>query len=172
MPAANHVAVVDKDTEKTIAFWPLDSVARGNFPMALDEENRLLYIAFRRPGRLAVLELKKGKVIANIEISSDADDLFYSPRHRRAYITCGEGFVDVVEKLAGDKYKVVGKYPTAPGARTSLYIPELDRLLVAVPRRGEQSAEIRVYKPTQEEAPIPHLPNPKEATSTKPKSSK
>jgi len=116
--------------------------------------------------------LKKGKIIANIEISDDADDLFYSPRHRRAYITCGEGFVDVVDKQAGDKFKLIGKYPTARGARTSLYIPEMDRLLVAVPRRGEQSAEIRVYKPTQEEAPKPHLPDPKEATSTKPKPSK
>jgi len=48
---ANHVAVVDKDTEKTVTTWPLDSVgARGNFPMALDEETRLLYVAFRRRG--------------------------------------------------------------------------------------------------------------------------
>jgi hypothetical protein len=36
---------------------------------------------------------------------------------------------------------------TAPGARTSLWVPELDRLLVAVPRDGGRDAEIRVYQP-------------------------
>jgi hypothetical protein len=34
---------------------------------------------------------------------------------------------------------------TAPGARTSLFVPEQSRLYLAVPHRGGQRAEIRVY---------------------------
>jgi hypothetical protein len=35
--------------------------------------------------------------------------------------------------------------PTAPGARTSLFVPQLDRFYLAVPRRGDRAAEMRIY---------------------------
>ena len=35
----------------------------------------------------------------------------------------------------------------APGARTSFFDAAHDRLFVAVPKRGAQSAEIRVFEP-------------------------
>jgi hypothetical protein len=35
---------------------------------------------------------------------------------------------------------------TAAGARTSLFVAEQDRLYLAVPHRGDQRAEIRVYE--------------------------
>jgi hypothetical protein len=34
---------------------------------------------------------------------------------------------------------------TAPGARTGLFVPALNRLFVAVPHRGLQSAKVLVY---------------------------
>jgi len=35
---------------------------------------------------------------------------------------------------------------TAAGARTSLFVPTLARLYLAVPHRGTQKAEIRIYE--------------------------
>ena len=35
---------------------------------------------------------------------------------------------------------------TAAGARTSLFVPDQGRLYVAVPHRGSQKAEVRVYE--------------------------
>jgi hypothetical protein len=35
-----------------------------------------------------------------------------------------------------------------PGARTSLFVPELDRLLLAVRAEAEQPASIWVFRPT------------------------
>jgi hypothetical protein len=35
---------------------------------------------------------------------------------------------------------------TAAGARTSLFVPEQARLYLAVPHRGGQNAEIRIYE--------------------------
>jgi hypothetical protein len=35
---------------------------------------------------------------------------------------------------------------TAPGARTGLLAPELNRLYVAAPKKGDQSAKILVYQ--------------------------
>jgi hypothetical protein len=36
--------------------------------------------------------------------------------------------------------------PTAAGARTSLFVPELSRLYLAAPHRDGQEAEIRVHQ--------------------------
>jgi hypothetical protein len=35
---------------------------------------------------------------------------------------------------------------TAAGARTGLFVPALHRLFLAVPHRGAQAAEVRVYE--------------------------
>jgi hypothetical protein len=44
-----------------------------------------------------------------------------------------------------DDAAAIDRIPTAPGARTALFVPELSRLYVAVPHRGSQAAEIRGY---------------------------
>lgn len=63
------------------------------------------------------------------------------------YLTCGAGYIDVVTQLASDRYGTVTRVPMAQGARTSLWVPELDCLFVAVPHNGNQRAEIRIYEP-------------------------
>jgi hypothetical protein len=40
----------------------------------------------------------------------------------------------------------VAHLATAAGARTSLYVADLSRLYLAVPHRGAQTAEIRIYE--------------------------
>jgi hypothetical protein len=58
----------------------------------------------------------------------------------------GEGFVEVHQKEQNDHFSQLAKIPTAPGARTALFVPAMDRLFVAVPKRGSQSAELREYE--------------------------
>jgi hypothetical protein len=54
--------------------------------------------------------------------------------------------VGVSRRVVGDRYETVGTVATAAGARTSLLVPALGRLYVAVPHRGEQRAEVRVFE--------------------------
>jgi hypothetical protein len=42
-------------------------------------------------------------------------------------------------------YNVAEQVATAPGARTSFFVPETGTLYVAVPHRGEQNAELRAF---------------------------
>jgi hypothetical protein len=53
--------------------------------------------------------------------------------------------VDVIEQADPDNYKLSSKIPTAVGARTGLFVAELNSLFVAVPHRGNQKAELRRY---------------------------
>src|SRR5262245_54256706 len=67
------------------------------------------------------------------------------PSQRRIYAAGGEGAISVVEQVDPDHYRPIDRIPTAQGARTALFVPELSRLYVAVPPRGSQAAEISGY---------------------------
>ena len=146
LPNANHtIAVVDRAKRSVTETWQLE--AQANFPMALDEADRRLLVVTRRPPLLVVLNTESGKQVSSNPTVGDADDAFYDAAHKRVYISGGEGFIDVFDQHGPDEYKPFGRIPTASGARTSLFVPELDRLYLAVPHRGTQGAEIRVYEP-------------------------
>ena len=46
---------------------------------------------------------------------------------------------------AGDALVSRAHVPTAPGARTGLYVPEWNKLLVAAPRQGTSEARLLVF---------------------------
>jgi hypothetical protein len=145
IPTANHIAVVDREKRVVVARWPLKG-ARANFPMVLDETHHRLFVGFRKPARLIVFDTESGQLVAMLESAGDCDDVFYDAIHRRIYMSCGEGFINVFEQRDANHYKTIAKIPTARGARTSLLVPELRRLYLAVPHHASQGAEVRVYE--------------------------
>jgi hypothetical protein len=52
----------------------------------------------------------------------------------------------VFQEQDAGRFTRVAHVATAAGARTSLFVPDLSRLYLAVPHRGSQRAEIRVYE--------------------------
>jgi hypothetical protein len=146
LPAAGHViAVLDRAARKVIAQWRLQGAA-DNFPMALDEAAHLLLVVCRSPAEMLALDTTTGQVVARVPCVGDADDIWYDAPHRRIYISGGEGFISVIEQRGPARYAPIAKVNTAPGARTSLFVPQLHRLYVALPRHGSQPAELRIYK--------------------------
>jgi len=146
VPDAKQVAVIDREKRSVIATW-LTEKFQANFPMALDETNHRLFIGCRKPARLVVLDTATGKPVTDLAISGDTDDLFYDAKRKRLYISCGEGFIDIVDQSSPENYKRLNRIPTAPGARTSFFSPDLDHYYVGVPDRGNQKAELRIYQP-------------------------
>jgi hypothetical protein len=86
-------------------------------------------------------------LISSIPTCGDVDDLFVDSKRDRIYISCGEGFLDVVA-ADGASYRQTAHIATAAGARTSLFVPELDRLLLAVPAKGDAAAAIWIFRPS------------------------
>ena len=62
------------------------------------------------------------------------------------YTTGGEGFLDVIQQIDSDRYERIARIATAPGARTSLFVPEWKQFFVATPRDGDRGAELRVFQ--------------------------
>ena len=144
VPGTGHIAVLDRIKRTVLATWPVTE-ARSNFPMALDERIHRLFIGCRDPAKLLVYDTESGKVVTSFPIVGDTDDVFYDAGHKRLYVTGGEGYLDVFAQESPDRYKRLQHIPTAPGARTSFFVPELSRLYVAVPRRAGQLAALFVF---------------------------
>jgi DNA-binding beta-propeller fold protein YncE len=144
VPAANQVAVVERDKRTVIATWPLGS-ARANFPMALDETGHRLFVGCREPAKVLVYDTTSGKITASMDVARDIDDIFFDSALKRLYLSCGEGFLHVFQQLDTDNYFAIQKLHTAAGARTCLFVPEHRRVYLAVPSRSKQPARINVY---------------------------
>jgi DNA-binding beta-propeller fold protein YncE len=145
VPNAHHVAVVDRDRPEVLTNWKTEA-ASGNFPIALDETNHRLFVGYRIPPKLIVLNADSGQPVTSIAISEDSDDIWYDSKRHRIYAICGAGKIDVIDQMNANNYRILTKIDTALGARTGLFVPEEDTLFVAVPHHGSQRAEIRVYQ--------------------------
>jgi DNA-binding beta-propeller fold protein YncE len=145
VPTANQIAVVDRTAMNVTATWPVAS-AKANFPMALDEANHRVFVGCRRPAKVLIYDTGTGKESASFDIVGDTDDLFYDARRKRLYVTGGEGYLDALQEQDANRFARVAHIATAAGARTSLFVPEQARLYLAVPHRGTQRAEIRIYE--------------------------
>ena len=139
--------MIDRNKREVITRWSPENIA-ANFPLALDEQNHRLFVGCRKPVPwMFVLATGYGSLMKVHSISGDPDDLFYDAQRKRIYASCGEGFIDVIEQGDGDNYETLEKISTRAGARTSYFSPDLNEFYLAVPRRGKEGAEIRVYQP-------------------------
>ena len=146
LPQMREVAVVDLAVNEQVATWPMES--GGNFAMTLDLEAARVLVAFRNPPGLGAFSMRQGDAVGTAEACGDADDLFLDNQRHRIYVSCGDGFIDVFA-MRSDRYQRLAHIPTAPGARTCLFVPAMDRLFVAVPASQRQPAELWVFRPAQ-----------------------
>jgi YVTN family beta-propeller protein len=146
VPDARDIEVADLASEANRSL-PTQG-AGSNFPMAIDRDAHRVLVVFRSPPTLMALSSQDGRIVAKIETCSDADDVFVDPKRRRVYVSCGEGVIDVLEQR-DDEYRRLARVPTVSGARTSLFVPELDRLFVVVRARSSEPAAIWVFRPAQ-----------------------
>jgi hypothetical protein len=121
--------------------------------MALDQSNHRLFVGTRDPPKLVVfdtnfIESGLGKIIYNLNISSDPDDIFYDSSNKIIYVSSGQGFIDIFKQQDANHYKLYSKIPTKEGARTSLFVPELNKIYIAIPNfnaNNSSNASIFVY---------------------------
>jgi DNA-binding beta-propeller fold protein YncE len=135
------IVVADLDSRSVRSTWKLREAGR-NFPMALDGSR--LYVGCRRPAKLLVIDAATGTTIAALDCVGDADDVFVDAARSRVYVSGGDGKLDVFTGGDPDHYKRE-QIDSAPGARTSLFVPETSRLYVAAPSGKGHPARILVY---------------------------
>lgn len=115
--------------------------------MAFDSAEQRLFVAYRLPALITAFDTQTGKLIDRRTTCGDADDVFHDKSRSRLYVICGDGSVAVLD-VSKPELRELSRLQTKKGARTGLYVPDLDRLFVAAPMRGRQPAQVWVYKPS------------------------
>ncbi len=145
VPDARQIAVVDLAAGRQMASWTVPGLAQ-NFPMALDNSGATIATVFRSPPRLVFLDSRTGAVTGSDLTCADADDVFFDAKRQRVYVSCGAGAVDVFSRDAtGSRH--IARIQTSSGARTSLFVPELDELYIAERAGLVEDAAIAVFRP-------------------------
>jgi DNA-binding beta-propeller fold protein YncE len=144
VPDANQVAIVDRSANMQVASWPLKGLA-ANFPLALDDAHQRTIVVFRHPSKLGIFRAQDGQLITEVPTCADADDVFLDASRARIYVTCGEGVIDVFE-TQGNGYSRAARIPTSSGARTGLFVAQLDRLFVAARSTVFAPAAVWVFR--------------------------
>jgi DNA-binding beta-propeller fold protein YncE len=142
--AAAEVAVIDGKTSSLSEPWKITR-AKDNVPLAFDQEQDLLFVACRTPGRLVVLDGASGNELSDLPADEGADDLFYDPELHRIYLIAGSGVIDAYEVGADKTVRAVGVTRTSAGAKTGLLAPSQHALYIGAAATGGKEAEIRVY---------------------------
>jgi hypothetical protein len=145
VPDAQEIAVVDSTKNVQTASWTPQGL-HGNFPLAIDEARQQLLVVFRHPSVLGVFDAKTGHKLSTVDTCGDADDIFVDEKRGRVYVSCGGGFIDVLG-AQGTGYATLARLTTVAGARTGLFIPEIDRFVLAVRASGAQAASVWIFRP-------------------------
>lgn len=144
VPAAGHVAVIERLTREVVATWT-PGTGEASEALALDGAHGRLFLAGNRPPQLTVLDTASGKPVATVPVAGDIGTLCYDAARRRLYGLSGEGVIEVLDQTDADHYVPLARLATARGARTGLFDGESGRLFVAVPAVGGHTAEVQVY---------------------------
>jgi DNA-binding beta-propeller fold protein YncE len=147
VPGAGQIAVVDLVSGRQVATWAVPDL-RANFPIALDAAGTIVATVFRHPPKLVLVDARTGAATARLDACGDADDVFFDAKRARIYVVCGAGIVDVFAAAPSGAYARLARVETAAGARTALFVPQLDRLFVAA-RAGSfgTDAAVIVFRP-------------------------
>jgi DNA-binding beta-propeller fold protein YncE len=138
----DEVGVVDLAARKVVQTWPVPNAHVQN-SMALDEPNHRLFIATRNPPTFFVFSTETGKVVASLPCVGVNDDMTFDSKRKRIYVT-GDGATSVFEQRDADHYEHLVDVPTGFRAKTSLYVPELNRLYIAMSGGNKPDAQVGI----------------------------
>lgn len=146
VPDAGEIDVADLTSGMLAMKWMPPHLA-SNFPIALGQGG-IVAVGFRSPATLALFDGANGRIVSQVASCGDADDIFFDAKRNRYYVSCGAGEIDVFA-VADEALHLAARVTTSRGARTSLLVPQLDRLFLAV-RAGPlfgSNAAIQIYRP-------------------------
>jgi DNA-binding beta-propeller fold protein YncE len=152
----DEIGVVDLQTRQLVANWPIPE-AKSQNALVLDEADHRLFSATHTPPKLFVFDIDTGRVIASLPCADNSDDMGYDPIRKRIYVT-GDGNASVFDQQDADHYVHIAEVPTGYRARTSIFVPAVNRLYLAVASRGKRAGgrltvpepgskvEVRIYQ--------------------------
>jgi len=146
LTGTDEVGIIDLESAHLVARWPLPD-AHVAHAIVLDEPDHRLFVASRKPAQFIVFNTDTGKPVASLPCVGVNSDMSFDVSRKRIYVT-GSETASVFQQRDADHYEHLAEVPTAYRAKSSIFVPELKRLYVAVSGKGKPDAklELRVYE--------------------------
>ena len=145
LPDSKTIAVIDLKSFQLKETWSTHDL-RANFPMAVDTILHRVFIGYRHPAKLVVLDGKTGKEISRNDMVGDVDDVYYDDLSKEVLVSGGGGYINIFRVDSIGAEIQVANIQTQSGARTSLLIPGLKVFVLAVRETGNMKAQLQVYR--------------------------
>ena len=144
----SEVCMINVKTWKVEQTWSI-SPGEGPSGLALDNETHRLFSATNK--LMVVLDAETGKVITTLPTGSGVDGAGFDPGLKRAYSSCGEGLLTVVQEENKNSFKVLANVSTQAGARTISVSAKTHRIYLQTAEYGatpEKTADNPRPRPT------------------------
>ena len=136
----SKLEVIDLEKRAVVAEWQITGGPQPH-TASVDAAHHRLFIGSRRqgghqgePGAFVVMNTDTGKVVQALDSVGGADEVQFDPVTGRIYFVGTTGTLAVYKQMDPDHYQLLGKVPTGAIGKTGLWVPDLKRLYVAVPR--------------------------------------
>jgi DNA-binding beta-propeller fold protein YncE len=126
LKATSELVKIDPKTQAIVTKWTT-APAVNPHGFAIMKTNAVLIAG--GGGKLALLDLASGKVLASCDIAPKVDEIAYDPALARAYCASGTGQISVVF-VAQDKLTPLGNVPSAPGAHSIAVDPKTHQVWI------------------------------------------
>jgi len=140
LTGTDEVGIVDLDTGQLVTKWPLPN-AHVAHAIVLDEPDHRIFIATRQPAQFIVFNTDTGKVVTSLPCVGVNSDMSFDVSRKRIYVT-GSETASVFKQHDADHYEHIAEVPTAYRAKSSIFVPDLKRLYVAVSGKGKPDAKL------------------------------
>src|ERR1700676_4762384 len=142
--AGNVVESIDRKSG-AVTKWPLKGL-RGNYAMALSEEDHRLFTITRKTPMMVVLDTQTGNEVTRLRAAGECDDVFFDATRKRIYVVGGEGVISVFQQDDPDHFQFAPNVPSSVGIRTGYFFARRDRFYVGVPAKGSEPAQIWTFE--------------------------
>jgi YVTN family beta-propeller protein len=132
----NEIVRIDARSRTITATWPAGCDSPSG--LAMDETGHRLFPVCDG-NKMAVIDARHGKLLANPSIGSGPDAAQWSAQHRLAFASSGDGVLSIVD-AAAPGYPTIESLPTQRGARTMAYDSTTDRAYVVTAGFGPAPA--------------------------------
>jgi len=137
----NQILKINAATLAIEARWDLPDKS-GPSGVAMDAANQRLFVGCRNR-TLLVLDTTSGKIVTTLPIGDGVDACVYDGGSKRAFASCGDGTMTVVQQGDKDTYTVAEKVTTEPKARTMAFDPTTNTAYLPDAKFGPPPAQGR-----------------------------
>lgn len=138
----NAIGVIHLDTG-TLQVWTPQELHKA-VPLAFDPTHNALYAGSREPGKLDILDGSDGHLLATLPSTETSDSVSFDTAHGLFYMS-GDTGMSRYKVAANGTVSLLETDPALVG-KTSLLVPELGRIYVMRPRKGERVAALTMFK--------------------------